>query len=157
MMPVLQNRNNPRKNLKLRWNKYTLLSLLIMLAVLWASFSNPSDGKGNDVSWIKKIVEGLDVGDYFLTTDNDGNLLITGCFINKSVFGYKALESIGNYDIFVVKYSSSGELLWVQQAGGRDFDTGKNISTDKLGNVFITGYFTGACFFDTYVVKSRAQ
>jgi len=136
-----------------------LLLVFTLLAISLCSFSfvNPVENKEKDVAWIKKIVEGLDVGDYFLTTDHDGNLVITGCFSNTSKFGDKSLVSVGNFDIFVAKYNKNGSLMWVNQAGGRDFDMANNISTDTLGNVYITGYFTGACFFDNYVVKSRAQ
>jgi hypothetical protein len=133
--------------------------VLILVFIIRISFGvvPPLTKNDNENGWIKKIVEKLEVGDYFLTTDHDGNLLITGCFINKSIFDNKALVSIGNYDIFVAKYNKSGTLLWLQQAGGRDFDMANIISSDTLGNVYITGYFTGACFFDNYVVKSRAQ
>ena len=134
-----------------------LVLLLVLISCIFFSFTPPPENEENDVGWIKKIVAGLDIGDYFITTDHDGNLLITGCFINKSIFDNKALVSIGNYDIFVAKYNKSGTLLWLQQAGGRDFDMANIISSDTLGNVYITGYFTGACFFDNYVVKSRAQ
>jgi len=134
-----------------------LVLLLVLISCIFFSFTPPPENEENDVGWIKKIVAGLDIGDYFLTTDHDGNLVITGCFINKSMFGERSLVSVGNYDIFVAKYNRNGILLWLQQAGGRDFDMANYISVDTLGNTFITGYFTGACFFENYVVKSRAQ
>lgn len=120
-------------------------------------YSNPIMAGDPDSEWIKHIVEKLDVGDYFFTVDVDGNLIVTGCFINKSVFGNKSLVSVGNYDIFIAKYNKQGDLLWLQQAGGQDFDMANVVKTDTVGNVYITGYFTGGCFFDNYIVKSKAQ
>jgi len=133
------------------------LLFIFMIAPIFLGFVNPVENKDNDTAWIKAIVDKLEVGDYFLTTDPEGNLLITGCFIDKSMFGNKSIVSVGNYDIFVAKYNKSGNLLWLQQAGGKDFDMANMIRTDTIGNVYITGYFTGACFFDNYIVKSRAQ
>jgi len=133
-----------------------LVFIFLVIPVL-TGFTMPLNQKDNDTEWIKAIVRRLDVGDYFLTTDPEGNLLITGCFVNRSVFGNKVLVSVGNYDIFLAKYNRAGDLLWLQQAGGQDFDMANMIHTDTIGNVFITGYFTGGCFFDNYIVKSKAQ
>lgn len=132
-----------------------IISVFLIASVLL--FSQPIVAGDKDSEWIKHIVEKLDVGDYFFTIDLDGNLLVTGCFINKSVFGNKSLVSVGNYDIFVAKYNRQGDLLWLQQAGGQDFDMANVIKTDTVGNVYVTGYFTGGCFFDNYIVKSKAQ
>src|SRR6185503_17246064 len=56
-------------------------------------------------------------------------------------------------DIFIVKYDSSGNLLWAKRAGGYGADQANSICTDANGNVYLTGYVhsTGVVDFDTII------
>jgi hypothetical protein len=133
---------------------FYILVAFIFLSLPAFSKSNEGD---TETGWIRAIINKLEVSDYFLTTDPEGNLLITGCFMNKVMFGSKPLVAVGNFDIFVAKYNRNGELLWVQQAGGQGFDMANTIRADTLGNIYIKGYFSGTSFFENYIVKSRAK
>jgi hypothetical protein len=48
----------------------------------------------------------------------------------------------GTQDTFIVKYDTNGIYKWATQMGGNSTDAGNGISTDSLGNVYVTGYFT---------------
>jgi hypothetical protein len=135
-------------------NKKYALYFAIVISII-CGFSPPTENTDN--AWITAIVNNLDVSDYYLAIDVDGNLIVTGCFIDKAKFGTKSLVSVGNYDIFLAKYRRDGSLLWLRQAGGKDFDMANIIKTDTVGNIYLTGYFTGTSFFDNYIIKSRAQ
>ncbi len=50
--------------------------------------------------------------------------------------------NIINTDIFVVKYDSSGNVIWAKSIGGTDWDDYGGISTDASGNVFVTGQYS---------------
>ncbi|MFT6503184.1 MAG: hypothetical protein ACJASQ_003316 [Crocinitomicaceae bacterium] len=79
-----------------------------------------------------------------VTTDTNGNAYITGHFYDSSVwFGTINLTktSTSESDLYVVKYDASGNVLWAKGEGGTNNDTGRSISTDPNGNVFLTGYF----------------
>lgn len=72
--------------------------------------------------------------------DGLGNVYITG-----ETFG--ALDgqtSAGHYDAFVSKYTEGGNLAWTQQLGTSGRDSGRSITADGLGNIYITGYTEGA-------------
>ena len=45
----------------------------------------------------------------------------------------------GNYDAFIVKFSSSGNRLWGTYFGGSNSDEGYGIATDQNGYIFVTG------------------
>ncbi len=79
-----------------------------------------------------------------VSTDGDGNVLVTGRFNSSSItFGTTSLFNAGGntYDNFVVKYDTSGNVVWATSAGGTSYDDGSGVSTDTSGNVFVTGTF----------------
>ncbi len=80
-----------------------------------------------------------------IATDASGNVLITGYFYSPTItFGTFTLTNGGNAgdcDIFIVKYDSSGTVLWAKSAGGTSNDYGYSVATDASGNVLVTGYF----------------
>ncbi|MEO8146831.1 MAG: T9SS type A sorting domain-containing protein [Bacteroidia bacterium] len=99
------------------------------------------DPLGN-VLWAKSI-EGSDIDDGVgISTDVNGNVLVTGDFYSPSITcGTIALANEGNSDVFIAKYDTSGNVLWAKSAGGTGYDYGAGISTDANGNVLVTGFF----------------
>ena len=76
-----------------------------------------------------------------------GNVYVTGYFQSPSfTFGTTTLTNssigtIGNYDILVIKYDSSGNPLWAKGAAGTSGEYAENISTDANGNIFVNRKF----------------
>jgi len=64
-----------------------------------------------------------------LSVDNDGNVYVMGYTNN--------LGSAGRKDIFLLKYNQAGEILWQKTWG--DIVGAEGITTDSLGNVYLTG------------------
>jgi hypothetical protein len=81
---------------------------------------------------------------YGISTDASGNIVVTGSFESPTMtVGSTTLTKSGSgADIFVVKYDPSGNVLWAKSAGGAGGEWGRGISTDAIGNIFITGFFT---------------
>ncbi len=113
---------------------------------------------GGNVEWAKQSK-----GDSFntgsaITTDSDGNVYVTGRFINTASFGGTTLTSIENVDddfasdIFVVKYDSDGSVLWAKQAGGIDRDAGLSIVADPTNDVYVAGRLGGTANFDDTIL-----
>jgi hypothetical protein len=75
--------------------------------------------------------------------DSSGNVLVTGTFWGTIDFGGQKLSSncIGGMDLFVAKYSTDGELLWVDRQGGTVENRGNGITVDSNDNVLVTGFF----------------
>ncbi|MES2592480.1 MAG: SBBP repeat-containing protein [Bacteroidota bacterium] len=100
------------------------------------------DAAGN-VLWAKSAgrISSYGTG---ITADASGNVLVTGGFYSSSIiFGTTALTNTGSNtsDVFVVKYDTSGNVLWAKSAGGTGDDLGRSISTDTSGNILVTGDF----------------
>ena len=90
--------------------------------------------------------EGFDYGND-ISTDDSGNVYIAGQFEFTAKFGNVTLVSAGQHDIFVAKYNSQGDLIWIRSAGGSDGDAGSAIALDPSGNVYVTGEFETTCKF----------
>lgn len=88
------------------------------------------------------------------TVDATGNIFVTGIIEGFVSFDNISISSSGSYDIYVAKLNPNGEWQWVSKAGGSDYDWGEGIVTDKLGNIFITGKFTGNASFPGTTLRS---
>ncbi len=81
--------------------------------------------------------------------DSSGNCFVTGLF--SGAFGNPSASSSGLFDVFLAKYDSLGNLVWVSTGGGDGYDYGYGMAVDVDGNVLVTGSFEGtsANFGDT--------
>jgi len=82
-----------------------------------------------------------------VAVDADGNVLMVGYFFGTTDFGPLSLTSAGYKDILVAKLAPNGDWLWVQRAGGTTDDLGRGVAVDGLGNVYVTGNFSGTADF----------
>ena len=110
---------------------------------------NPS----GDLIWIKQAggIIGFDWGTD-ISLDSDNNIIITGYFDTEASFGEGSslvtlTASSDNRDIFICKYTNSGELLWAYSAGGDFDDTGSGLSIDNSDNIFVVGNFKESAVF----------
>jgi hypothetical protein len=112
------------------------------------------DSSGN-VLWAKQAGGvGYDESNS-IVTDERGNSYIIGYYEGNVTFGTNTLNSAGGKDIFIAKYSSSGNVVWVKRAGGLEDDYGQEISIDGSGNIYLTGYFHGTATFETITLTSQ--
>ncbi len=114
-------------------------------------FIQKLDSAGN-LLWVKQMGGTEDDRGFSITTDSGVNVYTTGYFYGTADFdpgaGTYNLTSAGMNDIFIQKLDSAGNLLWVKQMGGNDYDVVNSITTDAGGNVYTTGYFYGTADFD---------
>jgi len=109
------------------------------------------DSNGNFV-WVNTF--GADSNDEVLDLrlDKSSNVFVTGNFQHTiDVDPGPAtvnLASNGGNDIFLVKYSSSGDYIFGFNLGGSGNDAGTAIITDTSGNVGLSGYFSQTVDFD---------
>ena len=58
------------------------------------------------------------------------------------------LTAVNGIDMFVLKMSPNGNLIWVKKIGGNSNEIGKSITSDINGNIYTTGYFRSQTDFD---------
>ncbi len=89
-----------------------------------------------------------------VSIDINGNVYITGYFNNASQFGSMVVNSSGGDDIFVAKYSNTGNLIWVSRTYGAGvYDLGLKIRTfnDK---VYLVGQFEDVITIGSQIFSS---
>ncbi|WP_247235650.1 SBBP repeat-containing protein [Telluribacter sp. SYSU D00476] len=98
-------------------------------------------GKGS-LLWVKKAGgAGVD-GGYSIAVDAGNSVYITGSFQGSATFGTTTLTSLGDSDMFIAKYNSSGDVVWSKKVGETGEDTGYGITVDNGGNIYVTGGLT---------------
>jgi len=94
-----------------------------------------------------------------MATDNEGNVYTVG-YYNTSTLTFDndhILQNESGWEkIFLVKHSSSGEVLWAKSFGGNYIDLGNSVTVDANNNVYITGKFrsTTVAFGDFTLTNS---
>lgn len=119
--------------------------------VFIAKYSN--DG---DILWLKRAGGNGSSGDRGrgIAVDTSGNCYITGSFSGNASFGQVPAFSAGSTDIFLAKYDSSGNALWVSPAGGTFGDFGQAVAVDQAGYSYITGFYRGPASFGNIVLSA---
>ncbi len=112
---------------------------------------------GGDLLWTQQIgTSGHDTSTS-VAADGSGNIYISG-----ATSGGLAGTNAGGWDAYLVKYDSSGSLLWSQQIGSTGYERSDSVVLDDLGNVYITGVTDGdlgganAGYGDAFLVKFEA-
>ena len=118
-------------------------------------FVEKLDSDGNFI-WVKSFGGINDDWSHEIKIDNSGNLYVSGSFSHEVDFDESdAIElavSSGNKDVFVLKLTNDGDLIWVRTAGGpgREFGIGITIM-EEANMVCVTGEFRDSVDFDPSV------
>lgn len=104
------------------------------------------------IEWGERYNAPPDMADEALdiAVDAAGNVYVTGDGFN----------SAGNLDAITVKYDANGNQMWVRNfdRGNGGNDMGKAIEVDAAGNVYVTGFSTGATtMLDALTIKYDAS
>ncbi|HEY4329457.1 MAG TPA: hypothetical protein VGN88_06955, partial [Phycisphaerae bacterium] len=87
-------------------------------------------------------------------TDSAGNIVVVGYFqgtmdVDPSI-GVQNIVSSGsyNYDIYLMKYTPAGDLLWVKTLNSTNNEMAGGILIDSHDNILLTGSFSGTLDVD---------
>lgn len=126
-------------------------------------FLSKYDTEGN-LLWFKRA--GGSQFDYGLAVDisNDGSIALTGTFEGISDFGNGfIITADGGGDLFVNKYDTDGNTLWVRTAftaappGFSGSVAPSDAIFDSQGNIYLTGYFAGNIIFGGFILNRSAE
>jgi hypothetical protein len=103
-----------------------------------------------------------------IACDQESNIFVAGEFSDTMLVNGVAYPCSGAPDSYVIKYSPSGDVLWVKTFASPNEDIALGVGTDASGNCYTAGYFTGtlSCqgqsvssygMWDAYVLKLDSQ
>jgi hypothetical protein len=113
--------------------------------------------------WIRQIAGPGNKSVRGVAVDSQGNCYVVGNFDGAYVYFpdpayqlYLDNPTAGGSDIFLVKYSPNGGVLWFTTAGGPSGDNGEGVAVDDADNCYITGVFSGTANFGTTLLTSSS-
>jgi len=105
------------------------------------------------VSWTKQLGTGADDSASGVAVDSSNNVYVTG----HTKGALDGNTSSGGYDIFLVKYNSSGSKQWTKQFGTSSVDYARGVAVDSSGNVYVTGEFASGPRSNIFLVKYNSS
>lgn len=98
------------------------------------------------LQWVFGIGGTNSDGGHGVTTDNQGNVFVTGSFSGSNVDfdpgnGSQLLNSAGSVDAYIAKYNGSGAYQWAHRIGNAYGEIGYSLACDNSGNLYTGGYF----------------
>jgi hypothetical protein len=114
------------------------------------AFVSKLDSSGHMVWTIQLGSPGADRAEY-VNVDALGNVYVTGSFSGTVDFdpgpGTASLSAAAGTDAFVAKYDGAGNYIWAMSFAESGNSTGKALGVDVIGNVYVTGNFSGVISF----------
>jgi hypothetical protein len=111
------------------------------------------DTNGN-VLWAKSAVGAGNDQSNSVSADGIGNAYITGFYTSSLLtFGTNTITNAGVKNMFLAKYDTNGNLLWVKNSVDSDNPLGYSVSSTSLA-VFITGCMNSSVTLGTYSIST---
>jgi len=114
------------------------------------------DSAGNFVWAANGGGNGPDAGTA-IAVDLYGNVFVTGYFNETATFHSNAIKSTGGNNMFIVKYSTFGEQLYVHTVTCGGTVVPNSMGLDGSGNVYLCGTFNGIAVFGNKTITSNAD
>lgn len=77
-----------------------------------------------------------------LCVDASGNIIVTGTFnFPNLTVGIHTINNSGLTDIFVAKFDSNGNAIWLKAIGSNQYENSTFITTDSSDNIILCGEF----------------
>jgi hypothetical protein len=92
-----------------------------------------------------------------VAVDGAGSVSVMGISEGTIDFGGGPLTSLGGRDLFVAKFSATGQHLWSERFGSTGTDNGRGIAVDGAGDVFLTGDFVNSISFGGPALTSSGR
>lgn len=119
--------------------KTKLISILIL--VLFSSVTITAQKFGFE--WNKTFeYTPYSTGDA-LTVDSEGNVISTGNFRTMLVFNNDTITSNRYYSMFIAKYDTYGNYMWVKTISSDNYIRLYSACVDENDNIYFAGFYTG--------------
>ncbi|MGB4845809.1 MAG: hypothetical protein WBP16_15195, partial [Ferruginibacter sp.] len=105
-----------------------------------------------NIVWVKQIGGPSFQKVFSMDIDAAHNIYTTGHYNGSVDFDpgpvSKVYTAVADPDIFVLKLTDAGELIWVAEATGTYYGSGYSLHVDSQNNIYVGGTFEGSIDFD---------
>lgn len=118
-------------------------------AGLYDAFVMKTDSNGNLV-WAKQLGGKRNDVAYSLSLTPQNEVVIAGHFNDTMYFNQdptKYMVSRGDFDAYVAKLTSDGDLIWMKRFGGKGQDQAHCVKVNSVGDIYTTGIFIDSADF----------
>lgn len=133
---------------------------ILYLIIVFFIFSVAlSAGQFPEVEWAVSAGGGNGINSACdIARDSNGNSYVMGYFEATMYFGELEVTADEDYNIFIAKVNPAGEFLWVNTIEGlvAGWYKGAAIAADPMGNVFVTGSYSGIARFGDIEMQSSS-
>ncbi|MCX6198074.1 MAG: hypothetical protein NTY88_02475, partial [Bacteroidetes bacterium] len=123
-----------------------------------SGFLTKTDTGGN-VLWVRNYMPARSAFFTGLSVDNTGNSYLSGWLDSTvTIGGYTLQKTAGsNRNTFLVKYDSTGAVIWAKQIPCTGDMLALGISTNEYGSTYLTGNFSGTAIFGSDTVTASGS
>jgi len=90
-----------------------------------------------------------------VAVNSNNEAYVAGTFSGTPTYGPSTITSAGGLDMFVVKLSSSGTILWARSGGGTGDDEGTGVAVSSADRVAVGGYVVGGGTFGSFSLTPK--
>lgn len=140
-------------------------TLNAFVGTLYDNFVMKTDSSGNFL-WAKALFSTNQMEIRGVAVDASNNIYMMGDFrglldADPGPATYTMFGASVSQDVFIIKWSPTGNFLWSKQIGSSGLDTGYSIEIDNAGNILISGLFQQTVDFDpgagTFMMSSASS
>ncbi len=102
------------------------------------------DGTDGNLVWVQQIGSATKDQGTSVVVDTSDNVYVAG-FFSSNIISPTSKTNLGGEDVFVAKYDSAGNFLWMRTMGGTNNERGLSLTVGS--SVYVTGYFYGTANF----------
>jgi hypothetical protein len=110
------------------------------------------------LEWVKLFSATGEVSGRGISSDANGNALITGTFKGTLTLGTTSLTATSaNGDVFVAKLDANGNTIWAKTFGQTGENYARGIDSDSEGNIYVSGVYATQITLGSISLASNGQ
>lgn len=116
-------------------------------------------GADGATQWVKRIGSSKRDDAIACMVDKDQKLVVAGAFYNSTSFDTLVVNANGEFasDVFLTRFSKAGTIEFVKKWGGVYGEVATCVYTDKLGGIYVGGYYDSSSVFDQRSLESYGE